>query len=304
MKFSMLKNLKWLTVIALLFICIVVGTSIKHHYQNKFVSIDKKLTEVSGIEFDKKGQLWAINDGGDQPNLYRVERDGSISKTVLITNAKNIDWEDMTQDDFGHFFLGDFGNNENKRKWLTIYKIENPIDIKGNSASAEIIKFMYPQQISYPPKETDKKYDLEAFVFYKKKLYLFTKNRSVPFDGETNLYRIGAYAANHKAKKISSFTTCTLHEKLCWITSAAISPNKKKLVLLDSQRIWLFENWEGDDFFSGDTYEIDLGTITQKESITFYDDNTVVYTDEEFMGIGRNAYVIKLDEQRKIPVEK
>jgi hypothetical protein len=80
----------------------------------------------------------------------------TISKTVFITNAKNIYWEDMTQDDFGHFFLGDFGNNENKRKWLTIYKIENPIDIKGERTSAEIIKFMYPEQISYPPKENQK----------------------------------------------------------------------------------------------------------------------------------------------------
>jgi hypothetical protein len=301
-KYMLKKNLRWLAVFVLLFIFIVVGSSIKHHFNNKLVSMDEMLTEVSGIEFDKKGKLWAINDGGDQPNLYRVEPDGTISKTVLITNAKNIDWEDMTQDDFGHFFLGDFGNNENKRKWLTIYKIENPIDIKGETTSAEIIKFMYPEQISYPPKENQKKYDLEAFVFYKKKLYLFTKNRSVPFDGETNLYRIGAYAANHQAKKLSSFTTCTHHEKLCWITSAALSPNKKKLVLLDSQRLWLFENWQDDDFFSGDAYEIDLGTITQKESVTFYDDNTVVYTDEEFMGIGRNAYLIKLDEQRKIPV--
>jgi hypothetical protein len=79
---------------------------------------------------------------------------------------------------------------------------------------------------------------------------------------------------------------------------AALSPNKKKLVLLDPQRLGLFENWQGDDFFSGDAYEIDLGTITQKESVTFYGDNTVVYTDEEFMGIGRNSYLIKLDEPK------
>ena len=116
-------------------------------------------------------------------------------------------------------------------------------------------------------------------------------------------YRIGAYAANHKAEKISTFTTCTLYEKLCWITSAALSPNKKKLVLLDSQSIWLFENWKKDDFFSGDVYKIDLGIVTQKESVTFYDDNTIVFTDEEFMGIGRNAYVIKLDEQDKMLIK-
>jgi len=74
-------------------------------------------------------------------------------------------------------------------------------------------------------------------------------------------------------------------------------------VLLDSQSIWLFENWQGDDFFSGDAYKIDLGIVTQKESVTFYDDNTIIFTDEEFMGIGRNAYVIRLDEQDKIQVQ-
>jgi len=304
MKKSMVKkNILRLVIFILLILFIVIATAIKQHYSNKFSSIDEKLTEISGIEFDKKGQLWAINDGGDEPNLYRVDRTGKINKTILVTNAKNIDWEDMTQDDFGHFFLGDFGNNENLRKWLTIYKIENPIDIKGNSTQAEIIKFTYPEQLTYPPKAEQKKYDLEAFVFYKKKLYLFTKNRSVPFDGETSIYRIGAYAANHKAEKISTFTTCTLYEKLCWITSAALSPNKKKLVLLDSQSIWLFENWKKDDFFSGDVYKIDLGIVTQKESVTFYDDNTIVFTDEEFMGIGRNAYVIKLDEQDKMLIK-
>jgi len=29
---------------------------------------------------------------------------------------------------------------------------------------------------------------------------------------------------------------------------------------------------------------IDLGIVTQKEAITFYDDNTLIFTDEEFKG--------------------
>lgn len=243
--------------------------------------------------------LWAINDGGDKPKLYQVNRDGNINKTITITNAKNIDWEDMTQDDFGHFFLGDFGNNENLRKWLTIYKIENPIDIKGNTTQAEIIKFNYPEHKSFPPKAEDKEFDVEAFIYYKKHLYLFTKNRTVPFNGITSLYKIGDHAANFDAEKISTFKTCTIAEKLCWITSAALSPNRKKLALLDSQRIWLFENWQGDDFFSGDVYRIDLGIVTQKEAITFYNEDYIVFTDEEFHGIGRNAYVINLNDVEK-----
>ena len=127
-------------------VVIIVATNSYKLYKNKYATIDPQLKEISGIEFDVHKNLWAINDGGDDPNLYLINDKGSVEKTITVTNAKNIDWEDMTQDDFGHFFLGDFGNNDNLRKWLTIYKIENPIDIKGDTTQAEIIKF---KSVSY-----------------------------------------------------------------------------------------------------------------------------------------------------------
>ena len=278
---------------------IIIATTSYDLYKHKYATIDAQLNEISGIEFDKRMKLWAINDGGDEANLYQIDKTGKIKRTISVSNAKNIDWEDMTQDDFGHFFLGDFGNNDNVRKWLTIYKIENPIDIKGETTEAEIIKFRYPEHVSYPPKAHEMEFDVEAFVFYKRHLYLFTKNRTVPFNGVTSLYKIGDHAANYEAEKISRFKTCTLAIKLCWITSAALSPSKKRLALLDSQRIWLFENWQGDDFFSGDRYRINLGIVTQKEAITFLDEDTIIFTDEEFHGIGRNAYEINLNDVTK-----
>jgi hypothetical protein len=274
-------------------------TETQQLYRNKVVTLDAKLEEISGIEIDKAGKLWAINDGDNSAQIHQIQSDGKVSKSIRITNAKNLDWEDMTQDDFGHFFIGDFGNNDNIRKWLTIYKIENPIDIKGSETQAEIIKFTFPEQLNFPPKASEKNFDLEAFVFYKRKLYLFSKNRTEPFDGDTNLYKIGDHADNYQARFISNFNTCTTHEKLCWITSAALSPDRTRLVLLDSERLWLFENWQDDDFFSGDAYKIDLGIVTQKEAVTFSDNNTVIFTDEEFYGIGRNSYMIKLDQVTK-----
>lgn len=281
----------------------VLGASVYTLYSKKEINIDPRLHEISGIEFDKKQRLWAINDSGDDPKLYQLDQNGLIAKEVLITNAKNIDWEDMTQNTFGHFFLGDFGNNDNKRRWLTIYKIENPIDIKGDTTEAEIIKFTYPELDDEPIEPRNRNYDLEAFVEYKRHLYLFTKNRTEPFDGITKLYKVGDHAANFAAELIGSFKTCTTMEKLCWITSAALSPSRDKLALLDSTSIWLFENFQGDNFFSGDVSRIDLGIVTQKEAITFFDDNTVVFTDEAFKGIGGNAYIIKLDEVHKTVVK-
>ncbi|AZQ84426.1 hypothetical protein EKO29_10585 [Colwellia sp. Arc7-635] len=280
-------------------VALIIASASYDLYKNKYATIDPQLKEISGIEFDKNENLWAINDGGDEAKLYQINKTGGIDRAITITNAKNIDWEDMTQDDFGHFFLGDFGNNDNLRKWLTVYKIENPIDIKGTTTEAEIIKFTYPEHTSFPPEAHEMEFDVEAFVFYKRHLYLFTKNRTVPFNGVTTLYRIGDHAANYDAKKISTFTTCTIAEKLCWITSAALSPSRKRLVLLDSQRLWLFENWQGDDFFSGDKYRIDLGIVTQKEAVTFFNEDVIIFTDEEFHGIGRNAYEINLNEVEK-----
>ncbi|PKG81000.1 hypothetical protein CXF85_19745 [Colwellia sp. 75C3] len=298
------KSLYTIVLIGFLIVLILTLTATHQLYSSKVVTLDSMLKEISGIEVDKAGNFWGINDGGNSAQLHQIKRDGTVSKSITITNAKNLDWEDMTQDDFGHFFIGDFGNNDNKRKWLTIYKIENPIDIKGTETEAEIIKFTFPEQLNFPPKASEKNFDLEAFVFYKKNLYLFSKNRTEPFDGDTNLYRIGDHADNYQADFISNFNTCTTHEKLCWITSAALSPDRSKLVLLDSERLWLFENWQGDDFFSGDAYKIDLGIVTQKEAVTFFDENTIIFTDEEFNGIGRNSYMIKLDQVTKEIVTK
>jgi hypothetical protein len=293
------KSILTATGLAFVIITTLICFSIYTLYSKKIISIDPKLKEISGIEFDKRNRLWAINDGGNEPKLYRLNQDGSIAKEILVTNAKNIDWEDMTQNKFGHFFLGDFGNNTNERRWLTIYKIENPIDIKTETTEAEIIKFTYPELDSNPVTPDKRNYDLEAFVALGRHLYLFTKNRTEPFDGITNVYKVGDHAANFNAELIDSFKTCTTMEKLCWITSAALSPDQKKLVLLDSTSMWLFENFSGDKFFSGDVSRIDLGIVTQKEAVTFYDDNTIVFTDEEFKGIGGNAYIIKLDEAKK-----
>ena len=159
-----------LSILATILTLLLISSLTYQLYSKKVVTLAPELREISGIEMDKADNFWAINDGGNGAKLHQIQKDGSIKKTITITNAKNLDWEDMTQDDFGHFFIGDFGNNDNIRKWLTIYKIENPIDIKGTETQAEIIKFTYPEQLHFPPKASEKNFDLEAFVFYKKHL--------------------------------------------------------------------------------------------------------------------------------------
>ena len=272
-----------------------LGWKVYENYSYKIMSVSPALKEISGIEYDKAGDLWALNDGGNSAEIHQIDSLGNISRSIKITNAKNVDWEDMTQDDQGDFFIGDFGNNLNKRNDLTIYKIKNPVDIKGDKTKAEIIHFKFNDQDLSDKKESDRNFDVEAFVFYKEKLLLFTKNRTIPFDGFSDLYVMGDDTSNQNAKMISRFDTCNSDKYQCWVTSAAISPNGEKLALLGSDSMWIFTNWEGLDFFSGDVEEIDLGIVTQKEAITFYNDSIVILADEEFKGIGGNLYWHNLD---------
>ena len=65
------KNLLKLVLLIIFILLSFLSFSIYKLYRYKFVTIDENLTEISGIEFDKKGNLWAINDSGDDPKLRR-----------------------------------------------------------------------------------------------------------------------------------------------------------------------------------------------------------------------------------------
>ena len=286
--------------LSLLGLIILIGLSLLYKtFHNEITRVSSNLYELSGFEFDSDHKLWGINDSGNPPELYQIDSTGNIQKIIKITNAENIDWEDMTQDDSGHFYIGDFGNNLNKRKNLTIYKIKNPSLIKGSETKAEILKFKFEDQFYFPEPDADKNYDLEAFIYFKSELYLFTKNRTKPFDGHTHLYKTDNTAGNNKATYISSFKTCSSNKFLCWVTSAALNPQKDKLAILSSNKIYIFENWIGDDFFSGDVKKIDLGLVTQKEAITFYNDSILIYADERFKDIGGNIYYLNINKARE-----
>ena len=81
------------------------------------------LNEVSGIEQSPNSEsIWMINDSGNKPQLFLVNLEGTIEGVIDI-NAKNRDWEDLTLDLEGNLYIGNFGNNGNASKKLSILKI-------------------------------------------------------------------------------------------------------------------------------------------------------------------------------------
>jgi len=251
------------------------------------------LNEVSGTEtIPNSGLIWMLNDGNNTPKLFGVNRKGKILKELDI-KAKNNDWEDLTSDQNGNLYIGDFGNNYSKRKNLAILKIDAK-DLESDSiVSIERISFRYPNQVKFPPKKKQLHFDSEAFFHFNDSLYLFTKSRVKHDYGKTNLYKIPAKQGNHIAEYIDSFNSCP--EVDCWITSADISNDGKRIILLTSQSVWLFSDYKNNNFFNGTSVEFSFEHSSQKEGLCFKDDNTLYITDEKAHGAGGNLYEFDLN---------
>ncbi|WP_372773042.1 T9SS type A sorting domain-containing protein [Mangrovibacterium sp.] len=253
------------------------------------------VAETSGVELTGNNEIWTINDSSGQNMLYLCDTLGNLVRSVLVNGAINEDWEELTQDASGNFYIGDIGNNENKRQNLRIYKIPSPVNTETQSVDAQTITFKYPDQTEFPPADDQLDFDCEAMIWFNHYLYLFSKNRSLPV--RTNLYRIPDEPGDYVAEKIGSFASggSDLEETSIysyWITAADISPNGKQVALLSHDQVWVFYNFTGDDFFSGDYKTYDLSSSTQKESICFANNSTLYLTDEywSFFDIGRNLY--------------
>ena len=101
------------------------------------------LKEVSAVEISSASDLfWVIEDAGNDNKLYGLNIKGKIVKELKITNAQNIDWEDLTTDENGNIYIGDFGNNTKNRLEFTIYKIGHS-DLAFKAIKAESITFNF-----------------------------------------------------------------------------------------------------------------------------------------------------------------
>jgi len=250
-------------------------------------SLPSELNEVSGNEKIANSRLiWMHNDGGNESKIFGISEKGTIVKEVTI-NADNQDWEDITSDESGNVYIGDFGNNRNNRKDLRILKVSNKFLIK-NEVTPEIIEFEYENQQAFPPDKTQLFFDAEAFFYFKNYFYIFTKTKVKNQYGKTFMYKIPSKPGKYKAKLLGEFYNGD--SSYSWITAADISDDGTKVVLLSEKNVMVFTDFKGDAFLSGNVKTMLFKHVSQKEGICFKDNNTVIITDEKSGFRGRNLY--------------
>lgn len=241
-------------------------------------NLPSSLPEISAIEKTTNSDLfWVIQDAGNNNHIYGLDEKGSIKADIIVENANNQDWEDLTSDKKGNLYIGDFGNNNKDKTTFSILKITNPqANIK--STKAELIRFSLPKDVK--PK------DFEAFFLHNDYFYVFSKE-SKKFRTLKIPNRIG----NHEAELISEFNLKGKNNK---ITSAAMSQDSKRMYLLNHDKVWEISDFENDHFFEGKVINIPFDHSTKKEGI-FEINNTLYITDEFKKNEGGNLYELSLD---------
>jgi len=180
------------------------------------------LDENSGLIF-YNNNIITFNDSDGEANLYEINAStGNITRTVTITNATNVDWEDITQD-ASYIYIGDIGNNNGNRTDLKIYKIaKNDYNGSDDIAVAEIISYSYTDQLDFTSNPNNTNWDAEGLISYGDQLLIFSKNW---VDNRVNVYSTPKTNGTHSALLESSYNTNGL------ITSAEISLNETIIYL-------------------------------------------------------------------------
>ncbi|ACT95216.1 conserved hypothetical protein [Dyadobacter fermentans DSM 18053] len=231
---------------------------VKSHYKiSKIGKLPAVASESSGLaKGAQHGTFWTHNDSGGRPELYLFAPDGKLLDTKAVPDARNVDWEDLTQDTAGNFYIGDFGNNNLNRKTLDIYKY-NP-----QQARTERITFRYAGQ----------PVDCEAFFHHRDSLFLFSKNQGK--DNWVKMYRLPVQKGEHSLVPSDSIRINSP------VTSAAISPDGKTFALLTYGKVLLFETAGGNVDFSKP-----MGCFRfsrkQTEAIEFLNNTDMVMTNEQ-----------------------
>ena len=240
--------------------------------------MNKDIEEASAVETTTGSSLlWVIEDAGNQARVFGLDGKGNVEKVLNVENAKNNDWEDLTSDDSGNLYIGDFGNNSEKRKTFAILKISNVNEAKG-ATKASVIDFTLPKGV--------KSKDFEAFFLYGDSFYIFSKERK-----KAVVIKVPNRIGSHRAELVSKYH---LKGKDTKVTSADISSDGKTIILLNHDSIWELTNFEGDAFFKGTIKKIELEHDSQKEGVCFKGDDTLYITDERNKSDGGNIYRFKL----------
>ncbi len=257
----------------------ILGTSLLFAQENveQIGVLSNVLNEASGLVFHND-RLITHNDSGNETLLFELDStSGEILRTITVTNAVNVDWEDMTRDDT-YFYVGDIGNFNGDRENLRIYRILISDFENSDNVTADIIDFAYEDQLDFTT-SPNSDWDAEALFILDNHLIILTKQWQ---SNGTTAYSIPVTIGTHLAENIGSFPIDGL------VTGATYNPTMDVVFICGYSSLLLpflshttnanLQNIFGDEVIRD---ALDIG-FAQVEAITHTEGDTYFFSTENF----------------------
>lgn len=232
--------------------------------------------EASGLAISRKqpGRFWTHNDSG-KPVLFGIDAKGAVTQRVELTGAKVADWEAIAVGPCAGgscIYVGDIGDNEGKRKSISVYRATEPAAGTQSVAITDVFHATYP----------DGGQDAEALlVGPDSRIYIVTKGDTRPI----GVYRFPADVkpgATVQLERVGKTINLGKGPDESRITDGAMSPDGQWTLLRTRSSAVFFRTA---DFTSGNFREhqrVDLKPLgeAQGEGVALSSDGVIYVASE------------------------
>jgi len=226
------------------------------------------ILESSGLcAAPEAGTYFTFGDDGQQPTVWRVDGTGQQVGEFTL-GAPNHDWESLSRDNSGNYYMGDCGNNNSDRQNLAILRFR-----PAQPSQVGKINFKYPDQTEFPPSKKERNFDCEASLWHDGQVYLFTKDRAT--QSTCKVYTVPETPGSYTAKLITKLAIPGQ------VTDATLSPDGHRLVLLARQELFILDGNSWADILKATPRHISLQGAGQTEGAAFKTQNTLLITTEQ-----------------------
>ena len=237
-------------------------------------ALPSSVKESSGLARSMRdpGVFWTHNDAGNDPVLFAVSSDGRLRNQVRVTGASQQDWEDIAAAPCGGsncLFVGDIGDNSEKRPSISIYRIPEPAANASTAGSPVALQARYPNG----PR------DAEAMFIVSGNIYIVTKGRKGPVE----LYRYPRGATGTATLESVRQIFPAPRSSSDRVTSASASPDGKWVGIRTYRTLYLYR---ADELVSATAkqqpIEIDLAPLKEfkGEGLAVANDGSVWLSSE------------------------
>jgi len=240
------------------------------------------IDESSGLAASRRqpGRQWTMNDRGSPPVLYALAADGTEHGSVRLTNARNVDWEDLASFELNGkawLLVADIGDNVAKREQVNLYIVEEPDLSTPDAQAAWQIVFDYPDG----PQDSE-----SVAVDARERLIYVLSKRTIP----ARLYSVplmpedDAVTATYLGDIVSlpqptpdEQSRALAEENWFWQPTAMdFSDDGRTAIILTYRAIYVYRRAAGETWFEAlqkEPVALELGDIGQTEAASLNADH-------------------------------